>query len=334
MKHVLQIARWEWFKLQRRRLPWILLAILVAFSQLGIWGSYVAYETTLATGGRVMLPFGAGIGAPRMINCNDLQSRPAEVLPAGTARQVSDELLQQCRQQQARMAVRVGALIPTGSVTSSLNLATSLGLVLLGILAASVVGIEYGLGTLRPILARGPGRLSYLAGKYLMLIGTATAMLLIIGAAAAGSGTVVAHAVSAQSIDSVAARAWSDIGVSFVKALAALITYLTIAGTLTLLVRSAAAGMAISVGYYIIESVFVRIMSTAFKWFDHVAQYLPLRNISALVGGGGINMTNGNAANAIGTLHAGLVLAAYVVAFAGLSALVFRDRDIGGAAGG
>ena len=33
--HVLRLTRWEWFKLRKRWMPWILLAIAVALTQLG-----------------------------------------------------------------------------------------------------------------------------------------------------------------------------------------------------------------------------------------------------------------------------------------------------------
>ena len=37
---VLRLTRWEWFKLRRRWMPWVLLAIAAAFAQLGLWGGY------------------------------------------------------------------------------------------------------------------------------------------------------------------------------------------------------------------------------------------------------------------------------------------------------
>ena len=92
--------------------------------------------------------------------------------------------------------------------------------------------------------------------------------------------------------------------------------------------------MAISLGYYIVEGILIRLLSTAFDWFDQVADYLPMRNINALVGNTSGAVSGTNAGNAIGTLHASLVLTAYVVVFAGLAALVFRNRDIGSAGGG
>lgn len=36
---VLSLTRWEWFKLRRRRMPWILLFIVTALPQLSLWGS-------------------------------------------------------------------------------------------------------------------------------------------------------------------------------------------------------------------------------------------------------------------------------------------------------
>jgi hypothetical protein len=43
--------RWEWFKLRRRMMPWILLIIIVVvFSQIFLWGNYTAYRNNSATG--------------------------------------------------------------------------------------------------------------------------------------------------------------------------------------------------------------------------------------------------------------------------------------------
>ena len=44
--HVLRLTRWELFKLQRRRLPWVLLGIAVAISQLFLWGAYFTYHNS------------------------------------------------------------------------------------------------------------------------------------------------------------------------------------------------------------------------------------------------------------------------------------------------
>ena len=44
--HVLRLTRWELFKLRRRRLPWVLLGIALAISQLFLWGAYFTYHNS------------------------------------------------------------------------------------------------------------------------------------------------------------------------------------------------------------------------------------------------------------------------------------------------
>ena len=48
---VVRLARWEWFKLRKRWIPWILLAIVVVVAQSFLWSSYISYETTEIGGG-------------------------------------------------------------------------------------------------------------------------------------------------------------------------------------------------------------------------------------------------------------------------------------------
>ncbi len=53
--HELKLIRWEWFKLRRRWMPWILLGILILFSQLFIWGSFFSYRSQVQSGGEFYL---------------------------------------------------------------------------------------------------------------------------------------------------------------------------------------------------------------------------------------------------------------------------------------
>ena len=42
--HLLLLTRWEWFKLRRRWMPWILLVILIALPQIGVVSSYFIFR--------------------------------------------------------------------------------------------------------------------------------------------------------------------------------------------------------------------------------------------------------------------------------------------------
>ena len=115
MAHIMNLTRWEWYKLRRRWLPWIMLGLLLVVSQLFVWVSY-AFKSSEQSG--------------------DLYAD--FTLPA--------------------------------SIPNALGLAYSIGIFLIVILTASVLGTEYRWRTLRSILARGTGRWQYLASKIVLLI--------------------------------------------------------------------------------------------------------------------------------------------------------------------
>ncbi len=41
--HILRLTRWEWFKLRKRWMPWILLIVALAVVQATLWGFYASY---------------------------------------------------------------------------------------------------------------------------------------------------------------------------------------------------------------------------------------------------------------------------------------------------
>jgi ABC-2 type transport system permease protein len=330
MSGALVITRWEWFKLQRRRMTWILLAILLGFTQIGIWGAYISYSNAMASGGRVVVPFRTG-NMPRVIRCNVLRTNPSSIIPEGAPPQAAEALLAQCRQM---LETQYRALMPSRSMTNALGITAALGMVLLAVLGASTVGLEYGLGTLRPILVRGTGRVNYLAGKFLSLVGATTAALLLVSAVAAASGALAFHSAVPLPDATVTGIAQSEVGLTFIKTWAGLLAFMTIAASITLLLRSTAAGMAVSIGYLVFEGIFIRLMSAAFDWFDTFANFLPMRNLNALVRSTFSVAPGGATSNNISATHASIVVAVYAIAFAALAVVVFRRRDIAGASGG
>ena len=105
---VLSLTRWEWYKLRRRWMPWILLAIITALPQLSLWGS-------------VSGTFGSET------------------------------------EQAVRGADDTFLLFPN-NVVGGLLVSQVYGILLIMILAASLIGTEYGWGSLRTVVSRGAGR--------------------------------------------------------------------------------------------------------------------------------------------------------------------------------
>ena len=50
------LSRWEWYKLSRRRMPWVLLIIALAVPQVVLWGSFSVFQFSDATRGVFVLP--------------------------------------------------------------------------------------------------------------------------------------------------------------------------------------------------------------------------------------------------------------------------------------
>jgi ABC-type transport system involved in multi-copper enzyme maturation permease subunit len=332
---IANLAVWEWFKLRRRWMLWILLVFAILFAQLAVWGSFFSYQNLQSTGGEITVP--ATLQSqqgrpPRTLACNDLLSGDPARQPADLDAQVVDGMRAQCRQQLATQPQRLQRafenLTLPGSIPLALGTLQTLGLILIAVLTASAIGIDYGAGTLRSVLVQGTGRWPYLAAKLFTLVVLAGLGLLVATATIAISSTVAGRLVTAPAAASSAT--WSAAGIALWKAWLSLIPYITLTVFVTVLARSSAAGMAIGLGYYFAEQILVALLSNFFSWFTTVADYLPVHSISAWTGGSGFGAPAGPADLA----HAGFVLVAYTLVLGALAFWIFHRRDVQGATGG
>ena len=337
---VANLARWEWFKLRRRWMLWILLAFAILFAQLAVWGQYFSYQNLRSTGGELTIPATLQQQqgrVPRTVACNDLLSGDAARAPTDLDAQVVAGLTAQCRQTQATLPARLERAYQSftlpGSLRTALNILQSLLLILLAILTASAIGIDYGSGTLRTVLTQGTGRWSYLLAKLAVVVLLTGLYLAIALATVAISSTIaVGLAGAPPAAAGVTPPVWTDIARAFGKAWVSILPYIALTTFVTVFARSTAAGMAVGLGYYVGEQLIIALFSQLFSWFQNVADFFLVRNITAFTGGG----TGGvpGAATLPDETHAVLVLAAYTVALIGFAFWLFERRDVAGATGG
>lgn len=333
METLVASVRWDWFKLSRRWIPWILLAILLVITQLIIWGNFATYQSIQSSGGIVTGGPASSRGRPVQVKCSDLLAGNTSTLPPNTSPQVVQGLTAECQQNQAQFQHQLAQEYDTftlpGSIPAVLSVGLTIGLILLAILTASHFGTEYGWGTIRPTLVRGIQRWQYVAAKLILLALLAAGALLVVIAVAAISSTVAAGLAS-QPAGLISTATWGHAFAVFGKDLLALVAYLIFVAFFTVLTRSSAAGIAIGIAYRIAEQILVGILSAAFDWFSSVAHYLLGQNIDAWSGASFF----GPSQSSVSSLHALLVLLAYAVVLGGATFYLFQERDIAGAAGG
>ena len=179
---ILRLTRWEIFKLRRRWMPWILLLIGLAVVQAFLWGFYSAYHNIddPSAGG---YPGRPGVEGIVTITCADILDGTADA----KVERVSDEFREHARRRiedrrqsgecpevieevAERRSSHSEFFVLPGGLSTSLGVAHQVGVLLVMILAASTMGVEYGYGTLRTALARGVGRWQLLAAKALSLV--------------------------------------------------------------------------------------------------------------------------------------------------------------------
>jgi ABC-type transport system involved in multi-copper enzyme maturation permease subunit len=260
-----------------------------------------------------------------------VQRSPPARQPTGLDAQVVEGLRAQCRIQAAGLPQRLQRAYESftlpGSIPLALGTLQTLGLILIAVLTASAIGIDYGAGTLRSVLVQGTGRWPYLAAKLLTHVVLAGLGLVVATGTIAVSSTIAERLVAAPAAVS---ATWSTAGVALWKAWLSLFPYITLTAFVTVLARSSAAGMAIGLGYYFAEQILVALLSNFFSWFANVAEFLPVHSIAAWSGGSGFGAPAGQADLA----KAGFVLVAYTLVLGALAFWIFHRRDVQGATGG
>jgi len=140
--------------------------------------------------------------------------------------------------------------------------AAGAGIVLL-IAGSRLMGMEYGLGTIRIILGRGTGRATLLAAKLLAMGMLALVLLLgFILLAAAGTVLGVLHQTGSLSlITHPPAGAWHNAGVSILSAAISEVACIAIAVTVSTIFRSLSVGMVVALLFFPIDNTLVLILS-------------------------------------------------------------------------
>lgn len=331
-----KVFRWEWFKLRRRWMPYILLAVLVLITQLSIWATILAYNEARTRSDSVA--FEGPDGALLEFDCYDVVEGRADFSQVGEVEEsmLVDDCQDWDERRRENMASIYDLITPPGSAVFTMSIGQSIGLILIAILTASLIGTEHGWGTLRFLLVRGVRRWHVLASKLGVAWLAFAAALLLIGVLGTLAGQIIDGLLSgAEGLES--NTPWDEVTELFGRSLLSVIPYVAMVSLVTVAVRSSAAGIGVGIGYYFLEQTMVGIFGAFFDWFQNIAEFLPVYSMEAFVNtGGGISIGGGGGESPdyAGDLHTLLVMAAYTLVAGALAFYLLHRRDVGGASRG
>ena len=349
---VARLTAWEWFKIRRRWMLWVLLAVAVLIVQLGLWFAYSAYHNRtlqeFASGGNNSFGSGFEVEGKTVnveVSCVELANEDTppelEMLSQEDRRRFLEDMErfreEACGATVAREELREAFTLPD-AITGSVKGVVGIAAVLIMILAGSAMGAEYGWGTLRTTLTRGTGRWQLLSSKLALLVLAAAGCLLVVSVAAAAASVVAAVIPPSEDGGFADSGKWSDVGIAFVKALYALAPYIALGTFLAVLTQSSAMSIALSLGYYVVELIVTPLLGlneTLAKATDYilggsVGEWMESTFISVEVEVSGETP----AVDQPDALQAFLVILAYTLVLGVAAYWIFQRRDITGAKGG
>ncbi len=347
--HVLRLAMGEWQKVRRRWIPWILLGLIILVSQGVLWGFYAGYHVSDDPFGALVPPYEyRDSEGSIVVTCADVaEGRGERELALIAERFPEDEREALDAEMTAWLATCEGYLTPEearGAFTLPYSLGVAEGIFPLFvipvlILAATVMGVEYGWGTLRATLTRGVGRWQLLSGKLVMLMAVTVGMVVLI-AVVTGVSSLLAGVVPPGEEGSLVAgerQAWLDAFEGLGKLMFALAPYVALGAFLAVLTQSTAQGIALSLGYYVLEMILAPLLGSIADWLERVLEVALLgQNVGEWLTSGYVTEAQqslGVAADQPDTLRAFFIVLAYTAALVAAAVWLFQRRDVTGAKG-
>lgn len=220
-----------------------------------------------------------------------------------------------------------GRLLP-GGIMNSLEIAGVLGGILMVILAAGLIGSEYGWGTIRPLVASGASRSKIFLAKFVTLTEVIVSFVLL-AIAAGWLASFVLTLIEGQpaTLGTVDAEWLIDLGLSIARTTFVIFVSATIAFTVAFVTRSLAAGIGIGIAWMILEQVVSLFLERLGHTGEVIRDLLISTNTSALAMRNGFGPSEFSP-NIPPEYQAVGILVLYCTLLLGFAWLVFRRRDI------
>ncbi len=205
---------------------------------------------------------------------------------------------------------------------SGMQAGSLVGFILIVILAAGLIGNEYGWNTIRPLIARSGGRGALLTAKWIT-VAISTVALFLFGLTVAIVFSAITSAITGN-FEGVTGSLLGDWLTSFGRLLVSNAPYAALAFTLALVSRSNAAGITVGLGLAFVEPLIWALLGLLSDRFDTAAEFGIAHNSTLLT-----NMNGHNELVSVGDAwRAAILMTVYTALFVAISYAVFRRRDV------
>lgn len=205
---------------------------------------------------------------------------------------------------------------------SGMQLSSLVGFILIVVMAAGLIGNEYGWNTIRPLIARSRSRAGLLTAKWLT-VAIYTVVLFLFGLVVAVGFSAVTSAI-AGNFEGVSGALLGDWAVSFLRLLISNAPYVALAFTLALITRSNAAGISIGIGLAFIEPLIWALLRLVGDTFERAETFGIAYSSTKLSNMNGHN----EVVSAVDAWRAVIVMTIYTVVFVVASYVTFQRRDV------
>ncbi len=216
-----------------------------------------------------------------------------------------------------------------GGIETSFQVTHTIAKILLVVLAATLVGSEYGWGTIRVLVGTGVSRSRLLLAKFIALTQVGF-LLLVLGVLSGSLTSLTATIIDGRSVSLGGFGAdWAgDLLVMFARSGLTLLVYALIAFTAAVLTRSVAVGLAIGLAWSFIVEPGVRALSGSLGVAGNIMHdWLISTNANALLDRnhfGPSSLADGTPA----AWQAAMILVLYSAVLLGAALVVFHRRDV------
>lgn len=225
----------------------------------------------------------------------------------------------------------LASIIPSGILTTLTSGFPFYGGVIALMLGVLALGSEFGWGTIKTMYTIGPGRLRLFAAKMVAV----AVMLVLFVLAEFAFGAVISAVIAAAEGAAIDWPSVADFGRSFVTGWFLMLVWATFGVLLAVITRGTALAIGIGIIYALIIENLVGAFASSLSWLQPIVEqflrasgYSLVRSLGLAAGLGGNDGPGAFNGPYVSGMHALLVLLAYLVVFAGVSALLLRRRDV------